>query len=153
MPNPWTTPAEPGMRARRFCPLCGWFLDSPEPDPFPTVDAGWLRDARVKHGKFADDRVFLAMLHHCEQVESVLRAHIETHQLEEWVAAAAKLFVLRRSIDLLADVAPPSPDRLERLVNMGELAVNDVRWIRFAQDAIGALATKLESKEATNAEA
>lgn len=78
-------------RTRHYCPLGDWHLDAPDPDPTPAVTPEWLAGAREKHPGHADDPAFLALLAHLEPLEAEIRAHLETHSLEEWVAEVMRL--------------------------------------------------------------
>ena len=69
MPDPWTTPGRPHA-TRSICPLCDWYYDESVEVPF--VGALGYELAAM-------------------QAETVIRAHLETHSLEEWAKAATAL--------------------------------------------------------------
>lgn len=73
MPDPWTDPGPPHA-TRWVCPLEDWYFDEER------ETAGlWGTALEVRHA----------------QTERIIRAHLETHKLEEWVAAASELQRLR----------------------------------------------------------
>lgn len=139
MPDPWTTRAEPGMRDRRICPLCDWYVDTGEPDMKlpPDVWAGM---------KTINEATYLVALQHIKQIDGVIRAHLETHTLEEWLRATADLAYLRGAVALggLAECEPPDDERLFEAMNTGPLSMNDVRWIQFASHAIQTLTAAMK---------
>lgn len=139
MPDAWTTRGEPGMRDRRICPLCDWYLDTGDPDMTLPAD--------VAVGvKTISEATYLVMLQHVTAVEGVLRAHLETHPLEEWLRATADLAYLRGAVALggLAECEPPDDERLFAAMNTGVLSMNDVRWIQFASHAIRTLTAAMK---------
>lgn len=69
---------------RCFCPLdCGWHYDRPEPDPTELVNARpdltSLEVAQIIVGG------------QLQYDEKVIREHLETHELIEWVQAVSRL--------------------------------------------------------------
>lgn len=139
MPDPWTAPGEPRMRDRRFCPLCDWYHDTGDPDMTLPADVA----AGVKT---IDEATYLLALEHFRQVDGVIRAHLETHSLEEWLRATADLAYLRGAVALgdLAECPPPDEERLFGAMNTGTLTVDDVRWIQFASHAIQTLTAAMK---------
>ncbi len=140
MSDPWTTRGEPGMRDRHMCPLCDWYLDTGDPEPTPP--------ASVAFGvKTLEEATYLIALEHLKSIDNAIRAHLETHSLEEWLRATVDLAYLRGAVAIggLADVPTPDGDRLLDALNAGALTVNDVYWIQIASEAIKALtaATKV----------
>lgn len=70
---------------RTLCPLCDWHPDEDDslPPPQVTVDADVLASGDLAAINAAvTTAAMLAML---EPVESALKAHLETHELVEWV--------------------------------------------------------------------
>lgn len=147
MTDPWTTPAEPGARTRHFCPLCDWHLDTPAPAPFPAVTREWLTEARARHPEHADDPVFLAALAHLEPIDAAIRAHLQAHGRDEWLAATATLATLRGlgTTRAVGGYTAPDPERLLDALALGVLTDADVAWIGFAQQAMGTLALAARS--------
>jgi hypothetical protein len=139
MSDPWTTRGEPGMRDRRMCPLCDWYLDSGDPDMTPPtgVAAGVTT---------LEEATYLLALQHIKSIDGEIRAHLETHSIEDWLRATADLAYLRGAVAIggLADVPPPDEGRLFDAMNAGVLAINDVRWVQFASEAIKALTAALK---------
>lgn len=69
---------------RSFCPLdCGWHYDRPEPDPTE------LACARPDLTSFEIAQILITG--QLQQDEEVIRGHLETHELLEWVQAVARL--------------------------------------------------------------
>lgn len=65
--------------SRYLCPLdCGWHHD--QPDPMPDL-------ALAKLPLPTPDLAYVLTLGHLHGVEAILRAHLETHTLLEWVQA------------------------------------------------------------------
>jgi hypothetical protein len=83
--------------------------------------------------------VFAQLLANTQPIERALRAHCETHALEEWLAAAVKLFTLRQSLGIIEDAPAPSDERVLAAIYAGGLTVDDGRWIRAAAGIIDAL--------------
>jgi hypothetical protein len=139
MPDPWTTRAEPGTRDRRVCPLCDWYHDSGDPDT--------MLPASVAYGvKTLEDATYLIALEHVKTIDAVIRTHLETHSLEEWLRATADLAYLRGTVAIggLADVPPPDEDRLLGALYAGTLTHRDVRWLEFASAAIKAFTAAMK---------
>lgn len=122
--------ADATPRTRRFCPLCDWHLDTPDPDPSPAVTPDWLATARVEHGDLADDPVFLALLAHVEPIEAEIRSHLETHALIEWVAEVMRL---RRELEPLAALAPGVRDESDaaEFFKPGHTYLSANGWFKF----------------------
>lgn len=72
--DPWTTPGEPNS-TRYICPLGDWWHDEPNGEPIGGI-IGY--EARAMN------------------TEALTRQHLETHTLEEWVAAATTLQQIKR---------------------------------------------------------
>jgi len=68
---------------------------------------------------------------------------------EEWLRATVDLAYLRGAVAIggLADWPPPDEGRLFDAMNQGALAINDVRWIQFASEAIRALTAAMKVVE------
>lgn len=141
MPDQWTTPGEPGMRDRHMCPLCDWFLDSGDPDPAPMVPVDVAAGVKT-----LNEAVYLILLEHHKKLDSAIKAHLETHTLEEWLRATADLAYLRGTVAIggLADCPAPDEGRLFDAMNTGALTIADVRWIQFASEAIKALTAAMK---------
>lgn len=140
-------------RYRAFCPLCPWTLDTPLEDDDPAATAAGVLEAMDRLGMsrapLAAGTETLAEVQHriaftqlaasLQPSERAARAHLETHDLLEWVAAASKLFTLRQSLGALEDAAPPADERVFAAIYDGGLTVNDGRWIRHAATILDAL--------------
>ncbi len=139
MPDPWTTRGEPGMRDRHMCPLCDWYLDTGDPDQTLPADV-------ALSVKTLSEAVYLVLLQHYKQIDGEIRAHLETHGIEEWLKATADLAYLRGAVAIggLAEVSPPDEGRLFDAMNAGALTINDVRWFQFASEAIRALTVAMK---------
>ncbi len=132
---------------RYYCPLCPWTLDDPVEDDDPeatgqvvvdTVQSAFDTVASTLP-EFMHRAMFIHLLAEIQPVERALRAHCETHPLEEWLAAATKLFMLRQSLAVIEDAPSPSEERMFSAICAGELTVNDGRWVRAAADIINVL--------------
>ena len=134
-------------RYRRYCPLCEWTLDDPVEDDDPGATGKVVVDTVQRTfdtvastpAEFMQRAVFTQLLAGIQPVERALRAHCETHKLEEWLAAAVKLFMLRQSLKVTEDAPAPSDERMYSAICAGELTVNDGRWVRAAAGLIDAL--------------
>ncbi|MEC3994011.1 hypothetical protein VSR01_10820 [Actinacidiphila sp. DG2A-62] len=76
---------------RHLCPLdgCDWHYD--EPDPSTDDLSGITPDTRA--ATFEDAKVSIveqAMMRRLRTTESLIRAHFESHPLEQWVAALVR---------------------------------------------------------------
>lgn len=145
-------PDDFALQYRRYCPICPWTLDEPvaDDDPKATADAvaAAVSGFAAATGTL-DDLIqrasFTGLLAGTLPVERALRAHLESHTLEEWVAAAVKLFMLRQSLAVIEETPAPNEARLYTALCSGALTVNDGRWIRAAAGIVDALK---ETKEA-----
>lgn len=140
--------------SRHYCPLCPWTLDSPivDDDPAATTEAVArivppLDEAALTFQEILHRRTTATLAASIQPVERALRAHCETHPLEEWLRPAVELFTLRRSLGALADMKPPADERVFAAVCAGELTTNDSRWIRIAANIIEALKAPKETAD------
>lgn len=71
----------PHQVTRYYCPIgaCDWWHDAPGPSPADGT------------GTTTDEIVFSAVASHLAGVEVVIRAHLETHPLEEWAREVTSL--------------------------------------------------------------
>lgn len=142
MPNDFELP-----QYRRYCPLCPWTLDDPVEDDDPEATGKVVVDTVQRvfdtvastPSEFMHRAVFTQLLAGIQPVERALRAHCESHPLEEWLAAAVKLFMLRQSLKVIEDAPAPSEERMFSAICAGELTVDDGRWVRAAADIVNAL--------------
>lgn len=153
---------DPFPRHRMYCPICPWTLDEPveDDDPAATEEAvragleqwarvsGPLAQATETYEQARQNAVLAAVLANKMPAERAVKAHCETHPLEEWVAAAAKLFTIRQSLGILDDAQPPADERVFGAICAGELTVNDGRWIRAAAGIIDAVRAAKEDADA-----
>jgi hypothetical protein len=126
-------------RDRYFCPICPWTLDEPVEDDDPAATEQFVRDATLASPQFAHNAIFQHLVARIAPIEGALREHCESHKLEEWLAAAVKLFMLRQSLKVIEDAPAPSDERMYSAICAGELTVNDGRWVRAAAGIIDAL--------------
>lgn len=141
----------PPPQYRHYCPLCPWTLESPVEDDDPEATGRVVVDAARRTfdtavstpAEFMQRAAFIQLLASQQSIERALRAHCESHPIEQWLTAAVKLFTIRQSLGVAEEVPRPSDERVLAAIYAGELTVNDGRWIRAAAGIIDAVkATK-----------
>lgn len=138
MTDPWSEPSRLQARGTRFvCPFDDWFHDEPD-EPIDEIPADVTAGATtLEEMTTAIVTAQLAAKH--SRIDGLIRAHLETHTLEEWFAAAVKLQHIQQSASVLIDGRPPSTERLHDALCQGVFAINDARWIQHAKALIDAL--------------